>query len=171
MQALSHVLARTIRHNGDRTAILDGTQELDYQAFGARVARAVGLLAELGIGRGDRYAIYARNGARFEELKWAGFQSGAVPVPINWRLAPNEVAHILGDSSCRKVFVDDEFVPAFEADALRPWNRSLVLLPPGEPDGRWPRYDDLYAAAKPAPGNDRIDADDAALSAGILHLA
>lgn len=163
MQALSQVLARTIRHNGDSTAILDGDLELDYRMFGARVARAAGVLAALGIGPGDRYAIYARNGARFEELKWAGFQSGAVSVPINWRLAPQEVAHILSDASCRAVFVDDEFVPAFEADSLRQWNQSLVLLSTGDPGHGWPSYDDLYAAAEPVPCTDRVDADDDAI--------
>ena len=84
---LVRALQATIRHNGPRPAILDGDRSFTWTEFGGRVARA-GALHSLGIRRGARFAILSRNGFRVEELKWAGLWLGAVPVPINVRLAP-----------------------------------------------------------------------------------
>ncbi len=139
MLTLAQTLSRNIRHHGGSTAIIDGARRLTWREFGARVERAAGVLAALGIGRGDRFAIHAPNGPRFEELRWAGFRQGAIPVPVNWRLAPPEIAHILDDSECRAVFVDDRFTEAFEAPELagRPI-RPIALSA---------AYDDLLADA------------------------
>ena len=115
------------------------------RAFGERVARAAGVLAGQGLGPGTRFAICARNSPRFDELKWAGFRAGAVPVPLNWRLAPPEMAHVLGDSSCRRVFTEGRFAAAFEAPELAEWRDRLVVLD-GE-GSQAPLYDELFAAA------------------------
>ena len=62
-----------------------------------------------------------KNGFRQAESIWAGHWGGAVPVPVNWRLAPGEIADILGDSGCAVVIVDPEFAPLFDAPPLHGW--------------------------------------------------
>ena len=52
MLTLPQTLLRNIRHLGAATAIVDGEAKLTWRAFGARVERAAGVLAALGIGRG-----------------------------------------------------------------------------------------------------------------------
>src|SRR5690606_22467581 len=73
---------------------------------------------------------------------------GAVPVPVNWRLAPREIADILADAGCALVIVDPEFVACFDDSALGEWKpRTLVAASEGP-------YEDRLAASAPAPMND-----------------
>ena len=155
MTTLGQALASTARHNAERIAILDGDSRITWTHFAERVARAAGALAQRGVRRGDRFAIYARNSRRFDELKWAGFWLGAVPVPINWRLAPPEVAHILEDSTVGLIAVEDEFARFFEVDVLAEWSDRLLGLPDA--------YEAALAEATPAPMGEASEDDDAIL--------
>jgi len=78
------------------------------------------MLAGQGVGTGERFAILSRNTRRHFELLHAGYWSGAVPVPVNCRLAPPEIAFILEDSGCRVLFVDPPFADLLEAPELAP---------------------------------------------------
>ena len=77
---LVRALGAVIRHNGPRPAMLDVARTYTWTEFGERVGRAAGALRGLGVAKGARFAVLARNGFRQEELKWAGFRLGTVPV-------------------------------------------------------------------------------------------
>ena len=62
----------------------------------SRLARA--LRAEFAVGPGDRVAVLAANEAEYVLLFFALQKLGAVLVPLNWRLAPPEIAYLLGDA-------------------------------------------------------------------------
>jgi len=128
MRSLPQVLQNTIASNANRTAILDESGSLTWRGFGDRVALTAGWLRSLGLEPGHRFAIVARNTPLHEELKWAGFWIGAIPVPVNWRLAPPEIAHILEDADCKKAFVEPVFDGAFGDDALAPYRNRVVPL-------------------------------------------
>jgi long-chain acyl-CoA synthetase len=164
MLTLAEVFERTVRHHGSRPAIVDGDAGLTWAQYGERVAVAAGLLSGLGLTKGRRFGIQAPNGPRFDELKWAGFRCGAVPVPINWRLVAPEIAHILADAECEAVFVAAEFLPVYEAPELAPWRDKLVCLSGAPPKGMagLPHYDALFAQASPA-GITPSDADEDAI--------
>jgi long-chain acyl-CoA synthetase len=138
----------TARHHGPRTAILDHDRSFTWAQLSTRVACLAGAMRALGIGSGARFAILSRNGFRVEELKWAGFWLGAIPVPINWRLAPPEVAFILADCGAVRVFVESMFQNAFEHAALAPWRSQLTVL--GEAAGEdAPDYEGMVARSQP----------------------
>ncbi|HUT48356.1 MAG TPA: AMP-binding protein [Alphaproteobacteria bacterium] len=163
MLTLAEVFESTVRHHGPRPAIVHGDTNLTWGQFGERVAVAAGLLTGLGLAKGRRFGIQAPNSPRFDELKWAGFRCGAIPVPINWRLVAPEIAHILADAECEAIFVAAEFLPVYEAPELAPWRDKLICLSGDAPDGMadLPRYDDLFAKAAPVgiePGNAGDDA-------------
>jgi long-chain acyl-CoA synthetase len=61
--------------------------------------------------RGDRVAIIARNGIAFTLCYLALMRMGAVPVPVNYRLPAETIAHILADSACKTALIDAEFMP------------------------------------------------------------
>ena len=46
---------------------------------------------------------------RYAEVICAGYWMGAVPVPINHRFAPPEIAYVLDDAACSLVIVDKLF--------------------------------------------------------------
>ena len=156
---LVRALASTVRHHGPRPAMLDSSRSYSWSEFGARVARAAGMLVKLGVAPGRRFGILSRNGFRYEELKWAGFWLGAIPVPVNFRLAPSEIAQILDDGQCVHVMVENAFAAMLEHPALGNWRSRITLF--GESAGdNAAAYESLLAEASPvAAGDPDADAD------------
>ncbi|MER7182324.1 long-chain fatty acid--CoA ligase [Streptomyces hyaluromycini] len=83
---------------GDRIALVDGDRRITYSELDWRTGQLADALRELGVRRGDRVAALMTNSAAFLETLFAAAKLGAVFVPINFRLAPPEVAHLLADS-------------------------------------------------------------------------
>ena len=151
MLTLPSALDRTVRLYGHRPAIVDAERNYTWAEHAERVARAAGALAGLGIGAGDRFSIISQNSYRQVELLHAGYWMGAVPVPINFRLAVPEVLHILNDSGAKLLIVEDEFAGLLEADELAPWRGGAACLTAGAGPGGLPRFEDLLEAAEPQP--------------------
>lgn len=61
------------------------------------------------LNRGDRIAILARNGLNYTLTYLAAMRVGLVPVPLNYKLPKQTIAHILADASCSMVLGDAEF--------------------------------------------------------------
>jgi len=159
---LVRALRSVIRHNGPRPAMLDMARTYTWSEFGDRVGRAAGALSALGVSKGMRFAVLARNGFRQEELKWAGFWLGAVIVPVNWRLAPPEIAHILDDSEAACLLVENHFHAVLDHPAMAAWKPKAVVL--GDIAGpSLGEYEDMLARAAAPPPADPAPDDDAML--------
>ena len=91
---LPTILAENARIHGRRPAVLDDDGTFTWVEFADRVARAAGVLGSLGLRRGERFALVMRNGFRQAELLWAGYWSGIIPVPVNWRFSPAEISRL-----------------------------------------------------------------------------
>jgi long-chain acyl-CoA synthetase len=159
---LVRALRAVIRHNGPRPAMLDVAKSYSWNEFGERVARAAGALKALGVDPGARFAVLARNGFRFEELKWAGFWLGAVPVPINWRLAPPEIAAMLDDADAKVLLVENHFQAVLDHEAMKAWKNKATVI--GDIAGpSLGAYEDMIARAAAPPPADPAPDDDAML--------
>ena len=158
---LSTILAENARIHGRRPAVLDGDGTFTWGDFSDRVARVGGVLRSLGLRRGERFAVVMRNSFRQAELLWAGYWSGIVPVPVNWRLSAAEIATILEDAECRLIAAEEEFLPVLESPALSAWgDRVLKVEASG---GRKSEYEGLLAATAPVPVEPVLEHDDAIL--------
>jgi acyl-CoA synthetase (AMP-forming)/AMP-acid ligase II len=81
---------------------------MTWRQVGERArAQAAGLDA-LGIAPGDRVAVVSQNSARLLTSFFGVSGSGRILVPINFRLAPPEVAYIVEHSGARVLIVDPE---------------------------------------------------------------
>jgi O-succinylbenzoate-CoA ligase len=81
-----------------------------FAELNARANRTANFLAgELGVKKGDRVALLLMNGPEFLESFFAIAKLGAVCVPLNWRLVPDELQFILKDSGARTVIAGGEF--------------------------------------------------------------
>lgn len=91
---------RNVGRFGAETAILEPVsgRTWTYAELDDDVARAASALASRGVGRGDAVVYQLTNSPEFAILYLATQRLGAVGVPINFRLAPGETAHILADS-------------------------------------------------------------------------
>ena len=88
-------------------AIADQNRTLTFEALLHQVnALAKGLLNQ-GIRKSDRIAILAMNHLEYLVLNGAAAATGAILVPINWRLSLDEIAYILSDSGAQLLFYDD----------------------------------------------------------------
>jgi fatty-acyl-CoA synthase len=92
---------------GARPAVVDGAWRATYEEFGARCDRWSMALQRLGVRTGDRVAYITPNTRAQLESFYAVPQIGAVLVPINFRLSPEEFAYILGHSGASVVCAAD----------------------------------------------------------------
>ncbi len=114
MLNLSSFVAFHARRRPDGLAIIYGPQSITYAALQARTEALSAFLAARGVGEGQIVAAFMKNSAAFVELAIATSRIGAVFLPINFRLARNEVAYILGNAGARLLFADAEFAPVVE---------------------------------------------------------
>ena len=95
VETVADALRRAEARCGDATGWRDANGSATYREIGASVRRAARLLEERGVGPGERVMLVAHNGRDFLEWTFAAAWCGAVLVPVNWRLAPREVAALV----------------------------------------------------------------------------
>lgn len=149
---LAQLLVRTARAWPERPALYHGTELIcDYRGLADRVARIAGFLArELGLGRGERVALFMGNTPEYLEVLFGALHAGLAVVPINAKLHPREAQFILQNSGAAVLFAGEELsagmVPLLPSlPALRctlqpgtePYRRMYrqAPLPPAERDG------------------------------------
>jgi fatty-acyl-CoA synthase len=108
---------------------------------------AQALLAQ-GLKPGDRVGVLAKNNDDFFAL-WLGCIKARVCLaPVNWRLAPPEIAFILKDADAKLLVVGQDFGGVVDMIASDiPSLRGLVQFEPGHP--RWPAFRDWIGGHYP----------------------
>jgi long-chain acyl-CoA synthetase len=149
---LSQCITRAAQVAPARTATSFGERSRSWAELADRVARLAAALRALGVGAGDRVAFLGGNSDRYLEWFFAVAWAGAVFVPVNTRLAPPEIEHVMNDSAAGTLFAGDELAPL--ARQLRddlPHLSELVHAGEVEPPGAdWHAYEHLIAASDPA---------------------
>lgn len=112
MVALTSAIRFHARQTPNREAIVCGGERVSYGALQECAARLAGMLAARGIVKGDVVAVLMKNSAAFIEIALAVSHAGAVLLPINFRLAAEEVEYILGHAGAKLLFVDEELLPS-----------------------------------------------------------
>ncbi|MCW5771900.1 MAG: long-chain-fatty-acid--CoA ligase [Rhodospirillaceae bacterium] len=163
MLTMSSALDRCRRLYGGRKAIVDAEGTWNWTEHLSRVARAARALRDLGVGRGDRFGILSRNLFRHCELLHAGYWMGAVPVPVNIRLAPPEIAFILGDAGVKALAVDEAFLPLVDNAMIAPFAKQAFAFGPKALGGKLPDYENLIASGGELPLVESREDDDAIL--------
>jgi len=101
-------LKQALRSHADRTATVCRDVRHTFAEFGARCRRLGGVLDELGVGRGDRVAIWADNSHQYIEVYAAVPAHGRVVVPLNTRHAEPELVYALNDAGAKVLLTDRE---------------------------------------------------------------
>jgi len=100
------VIKHAIDAYGDRIAISckkeSGLTHLDInRTSNAIIARFL----DDGLEKGDKIALYMGNCHHYREMFWAAGKAGFVLVPVNGRLKPREILHIINDSEAKALVV------------------------------------------------------------------
>ena len=121
---LAHMLTQNARRHGDRLGFVWGEKSWTWREIDAEVSALAAALAARGIQKGDRILVHSKNG---EEMFWsmfAAFRLGAVWVPTNFRLMPDEVAYLATASGAKAFLCHGDF-PEHAAAVMSP---SLAFL-------------------------------------------
>lgn len=106
-----------------RTALVCGKERFTYIQFADRVSKLAGALRGAGVRAGDRVAFLSTNCHRLLEAYYGVVESGAVLLPLNIRLAPQELAYILNDSRARVLFLQSHFL-----DLVKSFRSKLTTI-------------------------------------------
>ena len=113
---LGELLARAALRRPDAEAVVDGRRRLTYLELDRRATALALGLGRLAVGRGDRVLLALRNRLEHVVAYWALQKLGGVAVPVNFRLAANELRYLLDDSGARlAVFEESTSGPLLEA--------------------------------------------------------
>ena len=80
-----------------------------YRQLNERANRIAHVMKGLGVRKGDRVGVLVMNGVEFLETFYGLGKIGAVCVPLNWRLVPDELEFILNDSGTTLLVFGSEF--------------------------------------------------------------
>src|SRR5271167_5158658 len=136
-QTLADTLRRSAARVPDRIGLACGATRWTYREFHAVSERLAAGLAGRGVKRGDKVAVLARNSHGFVALRYALMRLGAVMVPINFMLQPDDVAFILNHSGARMLACDSGMAEvARSAAAQAPLVSEYLWLPSEEESAR-----------------------------------
>jgi acyl-CoA synthetase (AMP-forming)/AMP-acid ligase II len=122
----------TVARNPDKTCIIDlfGGREraITYSQLDERMKRVAGMLARLDVRPGERVAMLVGNRTEFIEFFFGVMRMGAIPVPLNTRLARDTLAFIFKDAECGVALIDPGCNrDAIELAASMPLRHKLLL--------------------------------------------
>jgi fatty-acyl-CoA synthase len=120
MKPTSNWLEAHARFRPAATAIVDvdTDRRWTYAELHRDARRWAGRLHRAGVGKGDCVALLAHNRAEHFALLFAVAELGAMLFPMNWRLAPEELAWQIGNCEPRVVLVDAEHAGVLQCSTM-----------------------------------------------------
>jgi fatty-acyl-CoA synthase len=123
---LAHMLTQNARRHGDRTGFIWGDRSWTWREIDRVVSALAAALAARGVGKGDRILVHSKN---CDEMFWsmfATFRLGAVWVPTNFRLMPDEVGYLATASGAKAFLCHGDFPD--HAATVQESNASLEFI-------------------------------------------
>ena len=134
------------RNRPDLVFAVDGARTLSYGAALETARRVGGALVRSGVGPGDRFGFAGPNSVEHAVVYYAASMVGAVPVPLNPRLAPPEIAFVLADSGAKALIADAEVAVQLHGSIDLP-----VRVAVGPPPDGWLAWES-WIDGDPRPG-------------------
>jgi fatty-acyl-CoA synthase len=100
---------------GNAIGIVSGERSFTYREFGERAQRLASALERKGIAPGDRVAYLSFNNHQLMEGYYGVVMAGAIVMPMNVRLSPQEMVGILNHSGARMLLYELDFEPLVAA--------------------------------------------------------
>ena len=119
--------------HGDAEALVCGTERLSFEGLAARACAFARGLIEIGVGPGDKVALWMGDGIDWMVARWAVPMIGAVLVPVNTRFRDADLAYVLAQSDTSTLILQDESRGVRYLDILS----QLVPQWEQQPVGAW----------------------------------
>jgi acyl-CoA synthetase (AMP-forming)/AMP-acid ligase II len=121
---IGDIATNNARRYPEKRALVDADRELTWSQVDQRARRLAGFLLGRGLQPGDRVMVIARNCIEWPEISFGLAKAGLIAVPVNIRLAPDEVAHARDDCGARAVIIHADHLDKFVGEMN---NLQLVL--------------------------------------------
>jgi rifamycin polyketide synthase module 1/2/3 len=154
IKPLPELLRDHADQRGDKVAYRDADRALTYRELYDRTGNLAGHLAALGLAAGESVVLYQGNRVELVESYLAVVRAAGVGVPVNPRLRPRELGHVLDDSGARFVLTDP--ARADQARQALHGRTDAVVIVAGE------QFEHLATTTAPAPARDALGLDDVA---------
>jgi len=109
MYTIGDICRRSARLWPDKTAVVFEQIRLTYHQLDERVNRLANALRSQGVSKRDRLAVLSENTHKYLEIYFAASKLGVSVTPLNFRLADDEVRHIVDDSESTVFLVGDGY--------------------------------------------------------------
>jgi fatty-acyl-CoA synthase len=106
---LAHIMTHNARRHADRPGFVWGERQWNWAQLDAQVSALAFGLKTRGIGKGDRLLVHSKNCDAMFVSMFAAFRLGAVWVPTNFRLLPDEVSYLATSSGAKAFLCHGDF--------------------------------------------------------------
>ncbi|MDY6878612.1 MAG: AMP-binding protein [Thermodesulfobacteriota bacterium] len=161
-----NIITRNAKVYGDRPGFLCGEEKISHREYKQRVDRLASGLLEIGVKKGDRIGVLAQNSMEFLYLYGASAKIGAIMLPINWRLKPEEIEYVISDGTPKVMFTGSDFQP-LAAPLISTFACIEKSYSMGQAEGDFAAFGDLMDNDGDSAEGD-VSADDAYV---IIHTA
>src|SRR5258708_9208643 len=111
-------LGEVLRFNAqifpDKVGARDLERAMTFREWNARSCRLANALIGLGLAKGDRVAVLAYNCVEWLEIYAAAAKAGLIAVPINFRLAVEEIRYIVENCEAAAFIVQNDLMAPVE---------------------------------------------------------
>lgn len=149
------------RGQGSDPALIAGDETVTYSELDERVYSAAHVFRSLGVRPGDRALMLVRDAPAFFYAFLGLVRIGAVPVPLNLRLAAVDLAFTINDSAAKLLFIDQQFLPVYQEIAAGIVHPPTLIMT-DEPSGDYLLLDKLMSGASSEPISINLNSDDPA---------
>ena len=111
-ETIGYMLDRSANKFPDKRCLIWEEGALTFREINGRVNQWASFFSDLGVSPGERVGLLFYNGPAVIEALWAAFKLGAVAVPLNFRLAREELRSIIEHSQAGWLVVGEEFEEA-----------------------------------------------------------
>ncbi len=106
---LGDIIERNAALYADDLAVAFEGKHFTHSEFAARVRRLANALIDRGVERQERIAVLSENCSEYLEVFGAGEMTGFITATVNYRLAPPEMAWLLGDCAPVVLFFEARY--------------------------------------------------------------
>jgi acyl-CoA synthetase (AMP-forming)/AMP-acid ligase II len=142
------------RERPDVEFAIQGERRVTYREANQAVNKLANAFVSSGLQVGDRVAVLAKNCIEYAYIYYAASKAGVVPVPLNYRLVPDEWAYIINDSGAKMLIAGADFVEASESLGSQLQTVQQRVAMGGVAPAGWTSYED-WVASQPATPPDR----------------
>lgn len=161
---ISDIATNNARRYPNKRALVEADRVHTWAEVDARARRLAGFLTGRGLMPGDRVMVIARNCIEWPEISFGLAKAGLIAVPVNIRLAPDEVAHVRDDCGARAVVIHADHLERFLGELTDlPLVLGIGARSSTGADEVVTDYETALAQAQPAAPRSDVSPDDVAV--------